>query len=180
MNTKIVRNFAALSMLAALAGTASLAQAEQVWARVISATPVREAGGQTSFNVTYEYGGRRYTTRTDAQPGAEIAVEVGAYGLATTSPVAPQSQLQSSQDYGQPQQQAQPDWNNVVPEPGVVVGSGYAQPAPVYTQPAPVYYQPAPVYVQPAYAYPSPYIYPPVGLSLNLGYSRGWRGGHWR
>ena len=59
---------------------------------------------------------------------------------------------------------------------GVVVSSA---PAPVY-QPAPVYAAPAPVYVAPAYTYPYayPYAYPPVGISLNLGYSRGW-GGHY-
>jgi hypothetical protein len=35
------------------------------------------------------------------------------------------------------------------------------------------------MYAAPAY-YPQPYFYPPIGLSLNLGYSRGWRGGHGR
>jgi Spx/MgsR family transcriptional regulator len=92
-------------------------------------------------------------------------------------------------DNGQQQQQYQPQyqqqqypqaggspWDNVVPEPGVVVGAG--GPPPVY-QPAPVYA--APVYVQPAYTYPyaQPYVYPPVGISLNLGYSRGWGGGYY-
>jgi uncharacterized protein YcfJ len=37
----------------------------------------------------------------------------------------------------------------------------------------------APTVVYPAY-YPRPYYYPPVGVSLNLGYSRGWGHGHWR
>jgi len=43
---------------------------------------------------------------------------------------------------------------------------------------SPVYAAPAPVYVAPAYTYPYayPYAYPPVGISLNLGYSRGWGG----
>ena len=64
-----------------------------------------------------------------------------------------------------------------MPEPGVVVSG--TQPAPVYAQPAyPAAVYPAPVYVQPAYAYPQPYVYPPVGISLNLGYSRGWGGGY--
>lgn len=44
--------------------------------------------------------------------------------------------------------------------------------APVYTTPA--YVAPAPVY----YAAPA-YAYPPVGVSLNLGYSRGYYGGHY-
>ncbi len=70
----------------------------------------------------------------------------------------------------------------------MVVSAG-AQPAPTY-YPAPVYAQPVytqpvytqPVYVQPAYPYAyAPAYFPPIGLSLNLGYSRGW-GGHrgWR
>jgi hypothetical protein len=186
---KTIRNITALSLLAALAGAASVAQAEQVWARVISATPSHETTGNTRYNVTYEYGGRQYTTITDTRPGASIPIEVGDYGVATTSPVAPQPQLAPEPaESDQPEAQAgPPEWNNVVPEPGVVVsGSGappvYSRPVPVYTQPAPVYYAPAPVYVAPAY-YPQPYIYPPVGISLNLGYSRGWggyRGGRWR
>ena len=182
---KTIRNITALSLLAALAGTATLAQAEQVWARVISATPQHEATGTTRYNVTYESGGRHYTTITDTRPGASIPIEVGDYGVATTSPVAPQPQFAPQPDESdRPAAQAgRPDWNNVVPEPGVVVSGGgapapvYSQPVPVYTQPAPVYSAPAPVYVAPAY-YPQPYIYPPVGISLNLGYSRGWGGGY--
>jgi hypothetical protein len=185
---KSIRNTIAVSLLAALAGTAGLAQAEQVWARVISATPSHETTGNTRYNVTYEYGGRHYTTVTDSRPGASIPIEVGDYGVATPSPVAPQPQIAQRPIDGDGEG-GQPDWNRVTPEPGVVVSGGgapaYGQPAPVYVQPAPVYY-PAPVYVAPAY-YPAPYVYPPVGISLNLGYSRGWgrgwhRGhhGHWR
>lgn len=67
----------------------------------------------------------------------------------------------------------------VAPQPQ----TAYVQPAPqaTYVQPvavAPVAY-PAPVYYPSYYA---PY-YPPVGLSLNFGYSRGFYGGghrHWR
>ncbi len=180
MQSKTVRRALALSVLAALAGGVTVAQAEQVWARVLSATPVAETTGMKSYNVTYEYGGRQYTTRTDTLPGSSIAIDVGNYGVATTSPVAPQAQM-----YGGPvDDDGRPDWNSVQAEPGVVVSNGpapvYSQPAPVYAQPAPVYYG-APVYVQPGYAYPQPYIYPPIGLSLNLGYSRGWGGhGRWR
>jgi hypothetical protein len=194
MNKHVFRTLAGLSVAGLLATGAGVAQAQQVvQARVISATPVRETtGSDVSYNVTYEYNGRQYTTRTNSQPGATIAVEVGAYGV-TTSPVAPQPQLQpypveantGQQQYQQPQY-AQPGgspWDNVVPEPGVVVSNA---PAPVYVQPAPVYAPP--VYVQPAYTYPYayPYAYPPVGISLNLGYSRGWGGyrgygyRHWR
>lgn len=211
MNRHAFRSLAGasvLGMLALGAGTASAQQQQQVvQARVISATPIRETtGSDVSYNVTYEYNGRQYTTRTDSRPGATIPIQATAYGV-TTLPVAPQPQLQaypveagSSQ---QQQQQYEPPyepqdrradgshWNDVVPEPGVVVTNA-PPPAPVYVRPAPVYAPPvyaAPVYVQPAYPYPyaRPYAYPPVGVSLNFGYSRGWgghRGGwhhrHWR
>lgn len=198
MNKHVFRTLAGLSVAGLLATGAGVVQAQQVvQARVISATPIRETtGSDVSYNVTYEYNGRQYTTRTNSRPGATIPVEVGAYGV-TTSPVAPQPQLQpypveannsgQQQQYQQQYQQQQPQyaqpggspWDNVVPEPGVVVSNA---PAPVYVQPAPVYAPP--VYVQPAYTYP--YAYPPVGISLNLGYSRGWGGyrgygyRHWR
>jgi hypothetical protein len=198
MNRQVFRTLAGLSVAGLLtAGAAGVAQAQEAWARVISATPVYETTGSSpSYNVTYEYNGRQYTTRMNSRPGATIPIQASAYGV-TTAPVAPQSQLQpypAEADTGQqqyqyqqqPPQYAQPGgsaWDSVVPEPGVVVSN--APPPPVYAQPAPVY--PAPVYVQPSYVYPQPYVYPPVGISLNLGYSRGWggyRGGwgyrHWR
>jgi hypothetical protein len=199
MNRQVFRTLTGLSVAGLLtAGAAGVAQAQEAWARVISATPVYETTGSSpSYNVTYEYNGRQYTTRMNSRPGATIPIQASAYGV-TTAPVAPQPQLQpypvesssnSQQQYQyqqQPPQYAQPGgsaWDSVVPEPGVVVSN--APPPPVYAQPAPVYA--APVYVQPTYVYPQPYVYPPVGISLNLGYSRGWggyRGGwgyrHWR
>jgi hypothetical protein len=199
MNRQVFRTLTGLSVAGLLtAGAAGVAQAQEAWARVISATPVYETTGSSpSYNVTYEYNGRQYTTRMNSRPGATIPIQASAYGV-TTAPVAPQPQLQpypvesssnSQQQYPyqqQPPQYAQPGgsaWDSVVPEPGVVVSN--APPPPVYAQPAPVYA--APVYVQPTYVYPQPYVYPPVGISLNLGYSRGWggyRGGwgyrHWR
>ncbi|HWT20956.1 MAG TPA: hypothetical protein VN280_18805 [Variovorax sp.] len=197
MNRHVFRTLAGLSVAGLLATGAGLAQAQQVvQARVISATPIRETtGSDVSYNVTYEYNGRQYTTRTNSRPGATIPIQASAYGV-TTAPVAPQPQLQAypveannngpqNQQYQQYPQPGGSPWDNVVPEPGVVVSNApaapvYAQPAPVYVQPAPVYA--APVYVQPAYAYPyaQPYVYPPVGLSLNFGYSRGWGYRHWR
>ncbi|AGU50973.1 hypothetical protein VAPA_1c38940 [Variovorax paradoxus B4] len=185
MNKHVFRTLAGLSVAGLLATGASVVQAQQVvQARVISATPIRETtGSDVSYNVTYEYNGRQYTTRTNSRPGATIAIQASAYGV-TTAPVAPQAQLQPYpveadngqqyqqyqqyqpyQQYQQPPQYSQPGspWDNVVPEPGVVVSDAPA--APVYAPP---------VYVQPAYTYP--YAYPPVGISLNLGYSRGWGG----
>ncbi|KQX34496.1 hypothetical protein [Variovorax sp. Root434] len=183
MNTHVFRTLAGISAAAALAAGTGLVHAQQnqvVQARVISATPIRETtGSDVNYNVTYEYNGRQYTTRMNSRPGATISIQASAYGV-TTSPVAPQPQLQpypveADSGNGYPQYSGSP-WDNVVPEPGVVVSNA---PAPVY-QPAPVYA--APVYVQPAYPYPYayPYVYPPVGFSLNLGYSRGWGGGYYR
>jgi hypothetical protein len=181
MNTNTIRKIAALTVLAGtLAGGATMAQAQQVLARVISTSPVTESNGHISYNVTYEYAGHQYSTRTATPPGASISVNVGDYGV-TTSQVAPQSQIAQNPAPQNPQ-----NWDNVVPEQGLVVsgggapapGPGYAQSAPLYAQPAPVYVQPAPVYY-PAPAYYGPaYAYPPIGISLGFGYYRGW-GGHW-
>jgi hypothetical protein len=177
LRSRIAARLALAAGLAVLAAGA-MAQSQQVQARVISTSPVTEANGSTSFNVTYEYDGRQYTTRTTTPPGATLPIEVNAYGVATM-PVTPQTPLAPSAANDQAR------WQSVTPEPGVVVSAG-AQQAPTY-YPAPVYAQPVytqPVYVQPAYAYPyayAPAYFPPIGLSLNLGYSRGW-GGHrgWR
>ena len=187
MKNRSFRTLAGLSVAGLLAAGTGLVHAQQnqvVQARVISATPIRETtGSDVNYNVTYEYNGRQYTTRMNTRPGATIPIQASAYGVtgvtgATTSPVAPQPQLQpypvEANGGGYAPQSGGSPWDNVVPEPGVVVSSA---PAPVY-QPAPVYAAPAPVYVAPAYTYPYayPYAYPPVGISLNLGYSRGWGG----
>ncbi len=177
LRSTIAAPLALAAGLAVLAAGAT-AQSQQVQARVISTSPVTEANGSTSFNVTYEYDGRQYTTRTMTPPGATLPIEVNAYGVATM-PVTPQSQLAPAAANDQAR------WQGVTPEPGVVVSAG-TQPAVTYSYyPAPVYAQPVytqPVYVQPAYPYAyAPAYFPPIGLSLNLGYSRGW-GGHrgWR
>ncbi|SEA43592.1 hypothetical protein [Variovorax sp. YR216] len=175
MNTKMIRRISAISALAAaLGGAATMAHAEQVQARVISSSPITEPNGSVSYHVTYEYAGRQYTTQTSTPPGASIWVDANSYGI--TSPVPAQQQY-GQQQYAQPQAPAPQNWDHVVPEQGVVVsGGGAVAPAPVYAQPGPVYVQPAPVYYPaPAY-YPAPgYAYPPIGISLGFGYSRGWR-----
>jgi hypothetical protein len=178
----------AMTAMAALSAGSALAQGtrgQQVQARVISANPVSDGNG--GYNVTYEYNGRQYSTRTSEFPGATLPVEVSAYGVATM-PVAPQSGLEQMETETS---DGRPAWEQAVPEPGVVVSTARRPPAPVYYA-APAYVAPAyvaplyapPVYVQPGYGYGyAPYsAYPPVGVSLNLGYSRGWGGGHrgWR
>ena len=89
---------------------------------------------------------------------------------ATPTPVAPQPSMAPA-----PLADDNDPWRNVVPERGVVVAADGTPYAPLQAAP-PVVYAP-PVYVQPAYAWPQAYVYPPVGISLNLGYSRGWHGG---
>jgi hypothetical protein len=173
-----------LSLLFVLAAGPAMAQgtaSQQVQARVTAVNQVTEADGRTAYNVTYEFNGRPYTLRTDVYPGPTVPVEVNAYGVATM-PVASQSGTALPDDaLNHPS-----PWDHVVPEPGVVVSAGARVAPPVYYA-APTY--PAPVYVQPAYGYgapygyAAPYAYPPIGLSLNLGYSRGWGNGHrhgWR
>lgn len=155
-----------LVLLSAIALTAGAAHAQaQEEARVVSSVPAQGGG----YNVTYEYAGRTYSTRTEFPPGPTIPVQVSAIGV-TTSPVQSSNISPASPTY------ERPGWQDVAPEPGVVVSGG----APAVAYGAPPVYAPAPVYVQPGFAYPPPYYYPPVGLSLNLGYSRGWGGGGWR
>ena len=184
MRKKMYTAAMGLALLGALATGSAMAQ-QQVQARVVSASPTTDSNGRTGYNVTYEYQGRQYNTFTDSRPGSAIPVEVSAYGV-ITAPVAPQSQLSGEPiaDNGN----GRAPWEGVVPERGVVVSSArpvaptyYAAPA----YPAPVYVAPAPVYVAPGYGYgygyAPAYAYPPVGVSLNLGYSRGWGGhGRWR
>ena len=114
------------------------------------------------FNVVYEYLGAQYSAQMPDNPGLHVRLRVTLVGA--IEPV-PQPFQPAPQTY-------------------------YYPPAPVQQQP--VYVQPAltaPVYY-PAYA-PRPYYgassyapsFPPIGLSLNFGYSRGFGGGHhgrWR
>ena len=162
-----------LALAALLGAAASVAQAqEQRWGRVISSTPLRESTGQTAYSVTYEYEGRQYTTRMDSPPGRTIPLQASPYGV-TTSPVPEQPQIVDNSPNA-PGPGGAP-WANVTPEPGVVVGAGTPPPV-VYGAPG---YAPAPVYVQPSYGYAAPYyVGPPIGLSIGLGYSRGWGGYH--
>lgn len=133
---------------------------------------VQQCGTQTSYenrtthyNVVYEYADKQYTIQMPNDPGPYVRLQVTPVGALPS----PQAQVQPG--FAQPQQ-AQPVYGQPV----------YTQPVysqPVYTQP--VYVQQAPVVVYPGY-YSRPY-YPPVGLSLNFGYSRGGHGHghrHWR
>lgn len=164
----------------------------QVQARVTSVNQITGSDGRPAYNVTYEYDGRSYSMRSATYPGPTVAVEVNAYGVATL-PVGESPSTTASTETVD----SRSPWDRVVPEPGMVVSTSPAPaPAayyapPVYAVPpvyaAPPVYVPRPVYVQPGYGYGgyggygygygSPF-YSPVGISLNLGYSRGWGGGH--
>lgn len=120
----------------------------------------------THYNVVYEYADRQYTIQMPSDPGPYVRLQVTPVGAMP----APQASVQPG--FAQPQP-AQPVYGQPV----------YTQPVysqPVYTQP--VYVQQAPV-VYPGYGYYSRPYYPPIGLSLNFGYSRGGHGHghrHWR
>ncbi|MBG6073544.1 MULTISPECIES: glycine zipper 2TM domain-containing protein [unclassified Polaromonas] len=117
------------------------------------------------FNVVYEYQGTQYTAQMPNDPGLHVRLNVTPVGAIEAAP--------------QPFQSPQPSYS-----PPVQVQQVYVQPQPVYVQPvvtAPVYYSGYPAYYAPR-PYYAPY-YPPIGLSLNFGYSRGFGGGHrghWR
>ena len=118
------------------------------------------------FNVVYEYQGAQYTAQMANDPGLHLRLRVSPVGAIEPVPqpfqTAPQVAYQPPTYYQQvPVQQ------------------------PVFAQPmvaAPIYYQtyaPRPYY-GPSYYAPS---FPPIGFSLNIGYSRGFGGayhGRWR
>lgn len=112
------------------------------------------------FNVVYEYQGTQYTAQMPNDPGLHVRLRVSPVGAIEAVPQPFQAQPQTYQ----------PQTYQTAP----------VQQQPVYVQPVAV----APAY--PVYA-PQPYYYapsyPPIGLSLNFGYSRGFGGGHhghWR
>ena len=115
------------------------------------------------YNVTYEYGGREYTAQMAQAPGPTIRLQLSPVGAAPANQPPDYAYSQPQQQY----QQQQP----------VIVNSTQVQPVMgvpgtvIYDSTYPVY-APAPAYYGPAYPY-----YSPIGVSLNLGYSRGY-GGH--
>ncbi|HYW58113.1 MAG TPA: hypothetical protein VE934_14230 [Polaromonas sp.] len=136
---------------------------------------VQQCGMQTSYenrtshyNVVYEYASKQYTVQMLNDPGHYVRLQVTPVGAVP----APQPNVQ--QGYVQPYQPQVQQMQQAYPQ------------QPVYVQPAqvqPVYVQQAPVVVYPGY-YSRPY-YPPIGMSINFGYSRGGHyrhrhHGHWR
>jgi uncharacterized protein YcfJ len=111
-----------------------------------------------AYNVTYEYAGREHTVQLPYDPGATIRLELTP--LAGDAPSAA-AEVPGSRAPGT--------------AVGVVVGTPPAQPVMAAQPVAYTTYYPAayPAYPYPAYPayYARPYFYPPIGLSLNFGYS---------
>jgi len=109
------------------------------------------------YNVVYDYAGRQYNVQMPHDPGQYVRLQVTPVGAA-----------------------AAPMDGNVVAtapmgQPATIIGPTVIESG-VVTVPSQIVY--------PA-TYARPYYYPPVGVSLNFGYSRGYYGGrhghgHWR
>lgn len=121
---------------------------------------VQQCGTQTSYEnratayeVVYEYNGQQFQTRLPGDPGPFVQLEL---------PYVAPGQVAAT-----------PNVLFTSTAPAMVTQTTYVN-QPVYTA-APVMYG-APYYA-PYYARPY-YGYPPVGVSLNFGYSRGFGGGY--
>jgi uncharacterized protein YcfJ len=118
-----------------------------------------------AYNVTYEYAGREHTVQLPYDPGATIRLELTP--MADTAPPVAEA----------------PDTRAPGTAVGVIVGTPVqplvAAPPVAYTNSYTTYYPAYPYPAYPAY-YARPYYYPPIGLSLNFGYSSGHRHHHHR
>ena len=128
------------------------------------------------YNVVYEYQGTQYSTQMASDPGQFVRLQVTPVG-GLSAPPQPAFQGQPyPQQYQQPYQQQyqqqyqQPLQPQTYFQQAPVEQIQVQQPVyvqPVYGRPVSTYYQ------QPYYA---PAVVSPIGLSLNLGYSRGYGG----
>lgn len=104
------------------------------------------------YNVVYEYQGTQYNAQMASDPGLYVRLRVTPVGaLPSAPPDYPPATISQQQSY----------------YPSAAVQQ------PVYVQPMPQTVYPA-YYNRPYYA---PSYYPPIGLSLNFGYSRSFGGG---
>jgi len=153
---------------------------------------VQQCGTQTyyenrpsHYNVVYEYQSTQYSTQMASDPGQFVRLQISPVG----GLIAPPQPAFQGQPYQQPYQQQQQQYYPQPPQtyfqPAPVVQPVYAQPMSSSTYFQPYYQQP---YNQQSYyqqpfvqqQYYAPAFVSPVGLSLNLGYSRGYGGRHWR
>jgi uncharacterized protein YcfJ len=132
----------------------------------------------TSYNVVYEYAGKQYAVQMPNDPGQFVRLQITPVGGA---------QYQSPQ-YQNPQPQSTQQPQTALPANTIYAQQDSVAPVQTYQQvaPQPVYLAAAPVVYQAAYPayYARPY-YPPIGISLNLGwsggnYGRGHGHRHWR
>jgi len=142
--------------------------------------PVQTCSTQTiyenrvvAYNVVYEYAGKQFSVQMPSDPGPTIRLQLTPVGGAATESV-PAAAAPSS-----PGVVTAPPLGQQAVAPGQPIGQivGTTSTTTSYPVAAPAYpvYSPA---AYPAYpAYYSPYYYPPVGVSLGFGYSRGYH--HW-
>lgn len=136
------------------------------------------------YNVQYEYAGKQYGVQLPYDPGPTIRLQLTPIGAGPAAPGTAGAPAPAPAGTGP-----------VIVAPPLVQGPGEGQPVAqiIATQPAyaPVAAAPAytasyaPAYDTPAYYpasyYRAPVFYPPIGLSLNFGYSSGYhRHRHWR
>ncbi|MEO7391476.1 MAG: hypothetical protein ABIU58_04825 [Ramlibacter sp.] len=121
-----------------------------------------------AYNVSYEYAGKEYSTQMPYDPGQSVRLQLSPVG---SSP--------SSVEYGTPPASTS---RPMVAAPPVESWQPVGQV--IAVQSANVYPAVYPAYYGGGYSayYGAPYYYPPVGISLNFGFSRGYHHhrGHWR
>lgn len=136
------------------------------------------------YDVTYEYAGRTSTVRMPYDPGPTVAVQVTPVGASPAPGTEFADQGSVAPGGGIPILRSYETWPGPQAAGAYSDGPHYPITAAPMGYPAPVYYA-APAYpVYPGYPMVGvrPY-FPPVGISLNLGYSRSYgRGyrGRWR
>lgn len=111
------------------------------------------------YNVVYEYAGKQYNVQMPYDPGPTIRLQVTPMSGNMPSPDADAASAAPVQTQTQPS--------------GVIVAPPMA-PARVGQPVAQIIGVPSPVATYPAYPayYSSPSYYPPIGISLGIGYSR--------
>jgi uncharacterized protein YcfJ len=121
------------------------------------------------YNVVYEYAGKQYNVQMPYDPGPTIRLQVTPMSGTTPSPEFDAPSAQGPAEPGQ----AQPSGVIVAPPMAPAAGQPVARivgaPSPVAAYPVYPAYSTYPAY--PAY-YGAPSYYPPIGISLGIGYSR--------
>lgn len=161
---------------------AGAAVGDSIEGRSSYAQPMQQCSTQTyyenrtvGYNVQYEYAGKQYGVQLPYDPGPTIRLQLTPIGAGSAPP-------DTASMPGPGPAGAAP----VIVAPPMVQGEAVGQPvARIIATSTPMVYPAyySPTYYEPYYRAPS--FYPPIGLSLNLGYSshrHGHRHGHrhWR